>query len=190
MYNNIGERIAYCRNLLGISRPHLVKQLGTVSIASLNRWELNLVSIPKPQILKLVEHFNNSGIIVSADWLENGTGVAPINNNLVSLGEYNFDDATYIALSNLKSTFRDLQIYTISSSFFEPILRSGDYIAGFLANNTTLINQKECFVIQKNAIIVGIYDYHNKQLINFYNHKLILEDQFRIGEVIWSAKRL
>lgn len=68
MYDNIGERISYCRNLLGISRPKLVKKIGTVSIASMNRWELNLVTIPDHQIIKLVDYFNNNGIIVSAEW--------------------------------------------------------------------------------------------------------------------------
>lgn len=190
MYDTTGERISYCRKLVGVSRPKMVKQLGTVSIASVDRWELNRVRVPDEQINKLVDFFNENGVAVSAEWLRDGTGIAPINNNLVPLSEYNFDDASYVTLSNLKSIYKDLQIYTLSSSFFEPILSSGDYVAGFLAQNNDLINQKECFVIQKNAVVVGVYDHHNKQLINFYSHRLDLDNEFKIGEVVWSAKRL
>lgn len=101
---------------------------------------------------------------MTAEWLNFGTGITPINNNLTVLSNHNFDDVVYLTFSNLKTLYNDLQIYTLSSSFFDPILSSGDYIAGLLKENTKFIDKKACFIIQKNAIIVGIYDYENKLL--------------------------
>ena len=60
MFNSIGERIVYCRGILGYSRKEFAEQMNGISLPTLSRWELNYVRIPDKQLDKLVVFFNEN----------------------------------------------------------------------------------------------------------------------------------
>ena len=65
MFDTIGERITYCRSLLGMTRNDLAEKLGgVVSLPTIARWELNTVIPSLKKIDILVSFFISQGISV------------------------------------------------------------------------------------------------------------------------------
>jgi transcriptional regulator with XRE-family HTH domain len=189
MYETIGERITYCRNLLGLSRREVVLLFGSITLPTITRWELNTTNIPTKRLKDLVIFFNANGIMVNEDWLLNGKGAQPVNKNLQSANSLNFDEIAFVNLSSLKSYIQDFEILQINTAFFEPILYNGDYIGGIFQNNIQNLNNKMCFILQNRLITVGIFNDENLILTNFYNQKIKLDSEFKIGQILWTAKR-
>lgn len=191
MFNTIGERISYCRSLLGLTRKEFIELIGTISHTSLTRWELGYVKdIPISQLDKLIIFLNSQGIIVSKEWVLLGTGNPPINSRLKNLNEINFDEVAYLTLSQLKSHITEFQIFQINTNFFEPVLCHGDYIGGIIYNkNISQLTNQLCFIIDNGIITTGIFDFSENCLGNLFNNRLYLKDKFIIGKITWIAKR-
>lgn len=189
MYTTIGERLSYCRNLLALSRTEFVEQIKNISIASLNRWELDYVKIPNKQLENIVLFLNSRGIFVSSEWILNGTGESPINDNLKNLNSLNFDEITHLTLMSLKNNINGLDFFTISNNFFDPILHHGDYVAGVFSDELKMLTNQVCFVMQGSGITVGVFDYHTKTLTNWFQKTMQLNSDYKVAKILWSAKR-
>lgn len=189
MYDTIGERISYCRNLLGISRDELACSSKVASVATLARWELDYTEIPKLKLEKLIEFFQLNGIDVNIGWILFNNGRSPINTNLQKIDSLNFDELAYVTLSNLKSTIENFEICQINNNFFEPILRSGDYIGGISDNNIETLTNKLCYIEHDKMLSVGIFNFEQMGIVNFFKQIIKINNTTRIGAVSWIAKR-
>lgn len=189
MYKTIGERITYCRNLLGISRREFVEAIGDLSLPTLSRWELNYTEISKPKVEILVNFLKQSGIDVGVEWILTENGQAPINRNLVDFEKLNFDEISYITLSNLKNQIENFEIYQINSNFFEPVIYYGDYIGGLPHSNFEMLTNKLCFIIQNKLVSIGIFNFEHMNISNIYKQTIKIDVITKIGAVLWLAKR-
>lgn len=187
-YDKLGERICYCRNLLGLTQREFAIEFD-VSKASITRWEIDGVHIPPKKILALIEFFNSRGLLVSHGWLTRGVGTIPILQHITSLEKLNFDELTYVTLNRLKKEINNFEFYQTNTKFFEPILSYADYVAGVCVSNKQTLNNKLCFAITKIDIIVGFFDSVKLQLKNINNEIYQLADDFIIGEVLWMSRR-
>jgi transcriptional regulator with XRE-family HTH domain len=189
MYNTVGERISYCRNLLGISRREFVNAFGKITLPTLSRWELDYTAIPTLKLDSLINFFQLNGIDVSAEWILSNNGHPPINTNLQSLDKLNFDELAYITLSNLKNNIEHFEIYQINNNFFEPMLYNGDYVGGILNNNLEMLVNKLCYVIQDKMLYAGIFNFDRTAIFNYYKQSIKINDTSKIGVISWIAKR-
>ncbi len=75
MFNSIGERITYCRGLLGISRVEMAHKIGNlISLPTLARWESNVVDPSAKKVDILTAFFVLNGISVDSEWIKSGCG--------------------------------------------------------------------------------------------------------------------
>ena len=190
MFNTPGERVTYCRGLLGYTRSMLVSEIPGISLSTISRWELGYNEIPETKFDKLVSFFNDKGISVHSNWIKNGTGMPPINTNLNDISNNNFDEISYLTLSNLKQQIKDFEFKQITTNFFNPIFSYGDYAGGVVKENLKLLDNKLCFVISQTDVDVGIFLFNELCIKNFNNEKKYYNNTNIItGEIIWTAKR-
>ena len=190
-YETVGERICYCRNLIGLSQREFAVDFD-ISKPTITRWELDAVTIPPKKIAALLEFFNQRGLMVSAHWLMYGTGTEPINQFTKHIENLNFDEITYITFNKLKCEIKNFEFHQINTMFFEPVLSYADYVAGVIIDNSKIntLNNRLCFATTAKDVVVGVFDYNNLSLKNFFNESYTLNEKtFCIGEVLWSAKR-
>lgn len=187
-FDTIGERICYCRNLLNLSQRDFAEQF-EISKPTITRWESNEVKITDSRLKALAESFGKYGILVDVNWLSHGGGNPPINQNAAPLDLYNFDEITYLTLNELKLKIKNFEIYQLTSKFFEPILSYADYVAGVASDEKSFLNGKLCFVITSKDVLVGVYDFIERTIKNFFGKTIDVKNALIIGEVLWSAKR-
>lgn len=191
---SIGERISYCRNLLGISRAMLCSELVGLSVPTLTRWELNMVKIPPKRMTLLVDYFSKQNILVTKDWLLFGKGQPPTNLNLKNIQELNFDDIVNQTFLNLRAKISDFSYYQVNNNFLAPFVTSGDYVGGVATNSYENIINKLCFLKGDNLFYVGIASSLYDDTINIFNcnnqEKKIDSNKIdEFGEIQWMVKR-
>jgi transcriptional regulator with XRE-family HTH domain len=190
MFESAGERLSYCRNLLGISRHDFANKFGEISVPTLSRWELNYTAIPKIKLENLIKFFKSNGIDVNAEWILFNKGHPPINVNLKSLDNLNFDEISYLTLSNLKNNIPNLEVYQINNNFFEPIIFNGDYIGCMEFSNLEILTNKLCYLFQDRMLYAGIFNFTQMNITNFFKQSIKVDDNTKIGAISWIAKRL
>lgn len=189
-----GERLNYCRSLLGKSRKELSDELGTVSLPTISRWELNTTKIPDKKIDLLLSYFKKNNIFIKKDWLQHGLGEAPINGNLKNFDISNFDDIAIKQLFSLKKEIKNFWYSQVSTNFMFPIVSFGDYVGGILcplADDTlSKLHDKLCIVDDKSNVSTGTLRVSDRIYIeNIRGEKRILAGDFLIGEMQWLVKR-
>ena len=188
MFNTIGERIGYCRNLLGLTQGEFAS-LFNVSKPTIARWELNIVEIPHKKLKLLIEFYLQKGLLVSEEWLFLGLGIDPYlisNNNKPIL---NFDEINYKVFNSLKFDDDSLELFQVNSNFMSPILQYADYIIGKKIKNQKSLHNKVCFVETQDELIVGIYNNVSNQISNYFGEIIVLNEHDILGEVKWIIKR-
>lgn len=186
---SIGDRLIYCRNMLGFTRKNL-SDLINISTSSLSRWELNYIKIPTSQIKKFVIFFENHGINVSAEWLEYGTGIPPLNANFNNFTKDNIGDIIYSTLLDIKNKTGCFEFKQVNNNFFSPEISFGDYVGGFPKTDYTLLNNKMCFAITTKNVIAGYFSLNGFYFKNQKNEIKYIDknEDLIIGEVLWIAK--
>lgn len=191
MFETIGERITYCRNLLGYTRNKFVSSFQEISLPTICRWELNYVSIPDNKLDKLVNFFTENGLNVNKNWLKNGDGIPPINCNLNDVKKKSFDEVAYLSLLSMKQQIKNFDFKQIQSNFFYPIISYGDYVGGVINKNYHELDKKLCFLISENQVDVGFFNYKKQSIHNMSNQIIIYKDisSILIGELMCLIKR-
>lgn len=191
MFDTIGERITYCRSLLGMTRNDLAEKLGgVVSLPTIARWELNTVIPSLKKIDILVSFFISQGISVSTDWVKNGEGYPPISIDLKKFDSSQFDELAYSTLVSIRNIVKDFFFQQVNSNFFRPVTSFGDYVGGIIESNKKLIDKKLCFVSSENHVTAGIYNYEMDGISNISGEVYQLNGQdVKIGEVQWIIRR-
>lgn len=188
----VGERLNYCRSLLGKSRQEVSKEIGTVSLPTLSRWELDTTAIPVKKIDILIKYFAENNIFVSKEWLINGTGHSPIDGNLQEFNKNNFDDIAMSTLFSIKREIKNFWFSQVSNNFFSPFASFGDYVGGIqcIDKNFLLLKGKICFFCKDKEVFIGTLGIDNDIFAqNVNNQKLIIDSDYLVGEMQWLVKR-
>jgi transcriptional regulator with XRE-family HTH domain len=191
MFETLGDRLTYCRSLLGLTRKDLYDQLKKeISLPTLARWELDTAKPSTKKIQPLVNSFRKQGINVTDEWITHGIGLPPISIHLKDFQESDFDIITHNTLTNLRNKIKKFHFAQINNNFFRPILAYGDYIAGIETDNYLSINGKFCFFCSTSHTIAGILDYTNKIITNLSGEEQGIKfSEFSIGEIQWISRR-
>lgn len=192
MFNTLGERITYCRNLLNLSRNDLVENLnGEISLPTLARWELNTVIPSTKKIQTLKNYFEKSGITLSLEWLKNGVGYPPVSLELKKFDFFQFDEVAYTTLVGIRNKIKDFYFSQVNSNYFQPIVSFGDYVGGILEPNKKLLDNKICFLFNEKVATVGIYLHDKDILCNQVGDifEICNSQEIKIGEAQWIIRR-
>jgi len=187
MNSLVGDRIKFCRNLLGMTRQEFVLKIGDISPATLERWEYNKIIPSKLKLKQLVCFFNEHNLSVSIEWLIEGIGVSPLNK-ISHESSYNFDEYTYITLDRLKQYIPNFTILMCNSNNYAPLINFGDYIGVVFTKKNDKLNNKLCCILKDNILFFGIYTTHIDSLRDLENNMIEVENS-EIGEILWISKR-
>ena len=189
--DNIGERLTYCRSTLGLTRKDLSSQWGGASVPSISRWELNVIEPAQKKITALSDFFCSTGLVVSPDWISLGRGAIPSLLNMKEFSENDFDSMCEKSFLSLNQKINNFIYYKVTSNFFSPIIRYGDYVGGVKIFDD-LVNHLNSlvFVIKNNVINVGfLSSVDSLEIKNSQDKILAINDCDVIAKVTWSAIR-
>jgi transcriptional regulator with XRE-family HTH domain len=191
MFNTLGERITYCRNLLGFTRNEMVEIIGsTISLPTLARWELNTVAPSTKKIEALTHFFIKQGINVSAEWIKEGLGFPPVSLDLKNFDPSQFDELAYSTLVSIRNKVKDFCFMQINSNFFRPVLSFGDYIGGIIEGNKKILSGRLCFLSMEGLVVAGVYNYEKNCITNLNGDvKDAGNNTEQMGEIQWIIRR-
>src|SRR5690348_10634154 len=79
------NRLRHLRALLGVSRAHVQEKHGIPEV-TLKSWESGTVKLTTAAIKRCVDVYRAEGLIVSEDWILDGTGLDP--TQALNVSEY------------------------------------------------------------------------------------------------------
>lgn len=187
----IGDRITYCRSSVGLTRKEFSELWGEASIPTLSRWELDTIEPTPKKISSVAEFFCSKGLIVSPDWIQNGSGFPPSLLNMKEFLEDDFDDMCEQSFLSLNQKIKDFTYYKVTSNFFAPIIRYGDYVGGVkIVSDISESTNSLAFIVHENAVHVGFLGYNNLVSLKNSQGKLIEFSNYSfLAKVHWTAIR-
>lgn len=196
--NTLGDRITYCRSSLFLTRKELSDLWVGASIPTISRWELDSVRIPMKKLTSLIEFFTNQGLIVSQEWLLEGTGIPPFLLRDDKFDEPDFDSLAQEKLLDINRQVKNFVFGQVKNNFLSPFIKYGDYIGGI--NNIHNYESISNFLIGEliffkkiSNITVGILQEIDNQIIisgfNKENEAINIENIDAIGKVQWIIRR-
>jgi transcriptional regulator with XRE-family HTH domain len=193
MLNTVGERITYCRNLLGLARNEVPKKMGEqISLPTLARWELGTVTPSLKKVKMLTDFFISQGLDVKSEWIHEGKGYPPISIDLKKFDHVQFDELAYTTLINIRNKVKNFDFRQVNSNFLRPFISFGDYLGGVTETNKKLIDKKLCFLFSDSIVTAGIYIYEIDSLESLCGETYEvseLKDEVKVGEVQWIIRR-
>ena len=196
--NTLGDRITYCRSSLFLTRKELSDLWTGASIPTISRWELDSVRIPMKKLTSLIEFFTNKGLIVSQEWLLEGTGILPFLLRDDKFDEPDFDSLAQEKLLDINRQVKNFVFGQAKNNFLSPFIKYGDYIGGinYIHNYESISNflMGELIFFKKiSNITVGILQEIDNQIIisgfNKENEAINIENIDAIGKVQWIIRR-
>lgn len=187
----IGDRITYCRSTIGLTRKEFAELWGEASVPTLSRWELDTIEPTAKKIASVAEFFCSKGLIVSPDWIKNGSGFPPSLLNMKEFLEDDFDDMCEQSFLSLNQKIKDFTYYKVTSNFFAPIVRYGDYVGGVKIDSTISENINTLvFIVHNNAVHVGFLGYNGVVLIKNSQGKIMEFSSYSfLAKIHWTAIR-
>ena len=187
----IGDRITYCRSTISLTRKELANKWGDASVPTIARWELDTVQPSSKKIQVLTDFFCSRGLIVSSEWIEFGTGAIPSLLDMKEFREDQFDDLCDKSFFDLHQKIKDFTHYKVTSNFFSPVIRYGDYVAGLkIASNYESHINSLVFAVNKNTVYVGFLGFDNGFFLkNALEKKFILNEHDLLVKIQWTAIR-
>lgn len=157
-----GERLKFIRSLLRVTRAYLQEKYSLPEV-TLKSWENGTTNITQTGAKRCVEIYLNEGIIVSEDWITEGTGLDPTASVTVSHYFATPTDKEFPIEDDEICMFRDANVFkesqpgivimVVSNDDMRPFYKPGDYIGGkmrFGDEIHTALN-KDCIVHLKNG---------------------------------------
>lgn len=187
----IGDRITYCRSTIGLTRKELAQLWGQASVPTLSRWELDDIEPNFKKISSIAEFFCAKGLIVSPDWIKDGMGIAPSLLNMQEFNEDAFDDLCEESFLSLNQKIKNFTYYKVTSNFFSPIIRYGDYVAGVKIENSISDHLNSLvFVVQENSVFVGFLGFDEVITVtNSLGKTLKFPTYNLLAKINWTAIR-
>ena len=189
--HTIGDRITYCRSTIGFTRKELAAKWGDASIPTIARWELDTVQPSSKKIQVLSEFFCSNGLIVSSEWIETGVGSIPSMLDMKEFREDQFDELCEQNFLELHKKIKNFTYYKVTSNFFSPIIRYGDYVAGLkITSNAESHVNSLAFVVSENTVYVGFLGFDNGLFLkNALDKKIFLNSYDVLVKIQWTAIR-
>ena len=194
--NAIGDRITYCRSSLILTRKELIDEWFGASLPTLVRWELGKVKIPAKKIPSLVQYFHNKGLLVSENWILNGSGAPPILMRENSFDEPDFDSLAQEDLLNLNKKINNFIFGQVRNNLMSPFIKYGDYIGGKNLSTDLLVSFKGDIIFVKltTGLVTGILEECEPKIILMNFGKIITEPYKQdliesIGKIQWIIRR-
>ena len=105
--------------------------------------------------------------------------------------EDEFDDLCEQNFLDLHQKIKDFSYYKVTSNFFSPVIRYGDYVAGLkIHSNLQGYINSLVFVVNENTVHVGFLDFDNNFFIkNALGKVLILDNYDLLVKIQWTAIR-
>lgn len=188
----IGDRITYCRSTLGLTRKEFAESWGEASVPTLSRWELDVIEPTPKKLASVAEFFCSKGLVVSPDWISNGTGFPPSLLNMKEFLEDDFDDMCEQSFLSLNQKIKDFTYYKVTTNFFAPVIRYGDYVGGVKINaDISGSTNSLAFIVHENTVHVGFLDYANDKvsLKNAQGKVIEFPNYSFIAKINWTAIR-
>lgn len=166
--HTIPERLKYTRKLLKVTRRYLSEKHGIPSV-TLKAWENGSVQPSKSGIDRCIDMYKEEGILLSEEWILNGTGLPPkllfqINqffstpkeeDQLEKVDSEEIDDEILMLkdIENFKINNPKSVAMVVCNDDMSPYYKCGDYIGGKLrfGSNISLLENKDCIVYLKNG---------------------------------------
>ena len=194
--NAIGDRITYCRSSLILTRKELIDEWLGASLPTLVRWELGKVKIPAKKIPLLVQYFHSKGLLVSENWILNGSGTPPILMRENSFDEPDFDSLAQEDLLNLNKKINNFIFGQVRNNLMSPFIKYGDYIGGKNLSTDLLVSFKGDIIFVKltTGLVTGILEECEPKIILMNFGKIITEPYKQdliesIGKIQWIIRR-
>jgi hypothetical protein len=142
--NSVGKRIGFIRSILRKTRSYLQKEYN-ISSSSLKVWEYDKITPTRQSLESLVYAFNNEGIEVTLDWIENGGNKIPaLNSQLNIINKKNIkenknenlslissdDQRALIELKKLISLYDDCIYMYLSDESMNPRYAQNSWLVG------------------------------------------------------------
>jgi transcriptional regulator with XRE-family HTH domain len=187
----IGDRITYCRSAINLTRKELSELWDGASIPTLSRWELDIIIPSSKKMLSMSEFFCSKGLIVTRDWIEKGVGVPPSILNTKEFTSDEFDEICEQTLFVLSQNIKNFVYYKVTSNFFSPIIRYGDYVAGVKIDKEDIMNLSSlAFVVHDNIVHVGFLECDGDVFLkNSQGKKMEFKNYTYLVKVHWTAIR-
>lgn len=209
--NTPAKRLKHLRNLTRNKRPFFEEKY-SIPIVTLKSWENGTTKISVTTAKKLVDIYLNEGLIVSEDWIINGSGLGP--KNVSDVGKYftdpnleiteseNEEEISMIKDANIfKNSHNNAVIMMVSNDEMLPFYRAGDYVGGKLRLKNkidTALNQ-DCIIYLKNGERFFrrlVKDYHGRYnllclnpTINTAEPVLFNVEIESVAPVIWYRRK-
>lgn len=176
---------------MSLTRKNLSTLWNEASVPTLSRWELEIIVPSKRKISSLANFFCSNGLIVSSDWIESGSGAPPSILNTKEFSEDDFDGMCEQTFLTLSQSIKNLIYYKVTSNFFSPAIRYGDYVAGIKIQKEDILNLNSlAFVVHENTVHVGFLEYTDKVLLkNSQGKKIEFIDYTFLAKIHWTAMR-
>lgn len=187
----IGDRITYCRSSIGLTRKEFAELWGEASIPTLSRWELDTITPTLKKIASVAEFFCSKGLIVSPDWIQNGSGFPPSLLHMKEFMEDDFDELCEQNFLSLNQKVKDFTYYKVTSNFFAPIIRYGDYVGGVKINSDISEHANSLvFIVHENAVHVGFLGCDKTVFLKNSQEKRMEFSHYSVlAKVHWTAIR-
>jgi transcriptional regulator with XRE-family HTH domain len=187
----IGDRLTYCRSTIGLTRKELAEMWGQASIPTISRWELDTIEPTSKKITSVAEFFCSRGLIVSSDWITAGSGMTPSLLNMKEFTEDEFDALCEQSFLTLNQKIKDFTYYKVTSNFFSPTIRYGDYIGGVKIFNDYGDNINSLvFVVHENSVYVGFLEKRDNLTIkNSIGKTMEFPNYSLLAKIHWTAIR-
>lgn len=187
----IGDRIAFCRSAIGLTRKELSLLWGNASVPTISRWELDVIVPSTKKISAMADFFSSKGLIVSPAWIESCSGVSPSLLNIKEFNEDVFDEMCEQTILVFNQTIKDFIFYKVTSHFFSPVIRYGDYVGGVKIEEHDICTLNSlAFVVHENTVHVGFLEYDDGVFLkNSHGKRIEFENYNVLGKVNWTAIR-
>lgn len=191
LVNSIGDRISYCRSAAGFTRKELAELWGQASVPTISRWELDIIEPASKKIESIAEFFCSKGLIVSSEWIQEGVGIAPSLLNIKDFSEGDFDSLCDETFLHLNKSLRDFSYYKVTSNFFAPVIRYGDYVGGIKLHTCEPQHQHSLvFVVHENSVYVGLMERTSVLVLKNPQGSILEFPKYDVlAKICWTAIR-
>jgi len=148
-----GKRLEYIRkHLLNLSRPQFCENSG-ILLQSLKGWELGWGGgLTEKGAEKFIKHARNLGVHCTLGWLLHGVG--PMAAQLNVYAPQNLIEDEQIAKELLVFKGQPGSVDSmVCDDLMQPMLTSGDYVAGIIVNDLNNAIDRPCIVLLEDASI-------------------------------------
>jgi transcriptional regulator with XRE-family HTH domain len=197
--NSIANRLKILRHKTGLSQSGFALKYN-IPLRSYQAWELGNRSPTTHSVQQCLTAFLKENIIVTLEWIINGTGTPPFYNQGCSKNPttQSSPDSLEEEISSLKKLYNQLEIFYISDDSMLPGYDTGNIVAGNkLYIDFPKLHLKDCIVKTSTGIFFRkiLFSKCQTSLVttntNSKNFEIITDPKIEwIAPVFWHRKKI